>query len=333
MLHCLRWCDWSDTRWLRSGKCARWYIRSLLVGTDILVARVLADPHCYHMWLRGHEKSTFIVRRFFVVAAVCSLVVEAVHSKIMADDRFLKFGEEYRSEVPRQLQAISDMPLLVWHRLCSVVKGSCKWYELRSWCQSAACTSAAFLEREVFAELGSEPFSLTQGCVEANLRSLRARDLGDVVDETSLKIRKLLAMGYDETRIIRALELLRESACTVNTSEQSHGSGAVLSKYHEYSAATLVHRAGLHKLRSLFLPDQHERAVRVLLAKVSRLDALRPERVTGRHLYFQSLAKDAAVGVDKADLYSCMQGAMQQHGADYVACDAMHKVVYEALAR
>ena len=153
------------------------------------------------------------------------------------------------------------------------------------------------------------------------------------MDETSWEIRKLLATGYDETRIIRALELLRESACTLNSSEQSHGSGAVLCKYHEYSAATLVHRAGLHKLRSLFLPDQHERAVRVLLAKVSRLDALRPDRVTGRHMCFQHVAKDAAVGVSTADLYSCMQGAMRQHVAEYEACDAMRKVHFDALAR
>ncbi len=187
---------------------------------------------------------------------------------------------------------------------------------------------------DVFADLGSEPSSLTQGCVESKMRSRRARDLGDDVDETLLRTRELLEMGFNETKIIRALELLRESACTVNTSEQRHGSGAVLSKYHkDYSAATLVHRAGLHKLRSLFLPDEHERAVRLLLAKVSRLDALQLGRVTGRHMCFQHVAKDAAVGVSTADLYSCMQGAMRQHVAEYEACDAMRKVHFDALAR
>ncbi len=78
----------------------------------------------------------------------------------------------------------------------------------------------------VFVELWSEPFRRKGGWGETELRSHRADELGYVVEEKLLKSRKLLEMGLNETKIARALELLRESACTVNTSEQSHGSGA-----------------------------------------------------------------------------------------------------------
>ena len=35
--YCLRFCDFSDTRWCKVGVCGRYYVRSLLVGVDKLV--------------------------------------------------------------------------------------------------------------------------------------------------------------------------------------------------------------------------------------------------------------------------------------------------------
>ena len=35
--YCLKWCDFSDTRWTKVGLCGRLYLRSVLIGVDGLV--------------------------------------------------------------------------------------------------------------------------------------------------------------------------------------------------------------------------------------------------------------------------------------------------------
>lgn len=95
VLFCLRWLDWSDTRWLRSGRSSRYYLRSILVGLDAFVKIVLGDQRYSHLYLAGHAtKSIYAIRRFFAVAAVASLPAEALHIRLMTDDKFLSYGAE-----------------------------------------------------------------------------------------------------------------------------------------------------------------------------------------------------------------------------------------------
>ena len=200
VLHCCRWLDWSDTRWLRSGRCARYFLRSALVGVDYLVDLCLADTTCSHYFLKCFDKATFSVRRFFAVAAVASLPAEAVHCKIMADDRFLKFGAANRAEISGQLDRIASFPSLLWQRLNLALKGTNDWRELRSWCQQGAATCSGYLHRETFGILHAEPFCLTQGNVRANLQRLSERSLDDIRDETMRNILRLQIMGLSPVR-------------------------------------------------------------------------------------------------------------------------------------
>lgn len=49
VLFCLRWLDWGDTRWLRCGRSSRYYLRSIIVGLDGLIALCLCVPRCNHL--------------------------------------------------------------------------------------------------------------------------------------------------------------------------------------------------------------------------------------------------------------------------------------------
>jgi len=124
-----------------------------------------------------------------------------------------------------------------------------------------------------------------------------------------------------------------DSACSVIICEQSHGSGAVICKHHLYSAPSLIHRAGLHRLRALFTPDKYERDEARLRRRIDKLDALRPERVTARHMCFAQMARAAVADVAVADQYSACQDAMQEHARAWETLDVGQQVVLEARAR
>ena len=334
LLYLLRWCDWSDTRWLKSSKSARWYMRSLFVGLDKLVALVLQDPHCYKMWLRGHDRSSIAIRTFFTVACVAPMPAEAVHACLMKDDRLLRFGADYKAKVPEQLTYIATLPSLVWVRLASTLQGEHVWQDVRSMCLKSASVCAAFLYSEVFADLEQYPFCLCQGDIAANLQKLQNTDPATIAEETTVKLHRLLTVGYDRAELICGVELLRDAACTVNCVEQAHASGAVLVKGHEcYSSSTLVHRASLHILRSLFALSPHEKKVRHIEARMGKLRRLQPEKVAGRHLFMRSLACEAQLGIEKSAVFTKMTETMNGHGNRWHELSLREKQVYDGMAR
>ena len=61
---CWRWLSWSDTRWVRAGRSARYYLRSLAAGIAGQAALCLSDPHVSSYHLKGHNSSTVAIKRF-----------------------------------------------------------------------------------------------------------------------------------------------------------------------------------------------------------------------------------------------------------------------------
>lgn len=253
----------------------------------------------------------------------------------MADDRFLRFGSEYKKDSIYQIARVAGFPPLLWRRLAAATSGTCEWIEVRAWCQEAVAVSAAYMEREVFMILTVEPFSLCQGDIAANLAALRGRSLGDVVDETSLNIRRLQEMGFEESVLRGGLELLRDAACSVNVVEQAHGSAATIARCHAYSEDTLLHRAGLHKLRAMFFPGQESRAINLLRGKIRKLDARCLDRVTGRHMCMQELAKETQRNLvgHREGLVPAMRTVMRQHVQHHAALELGQQRVFQERAR
>ena len=303
-----------------------------MVGLDLIVSMALLDPHCYHMWLRGHERSTSRVRRFCAVALVVAQVAEPVHKQLMRDDRLLKFGNMYRCVVPHQLQVIASWPNFVWQRLSAATLEPDDWQSLKSECMSCCLTCASFLEREVFRDLEIWPWSLTQGNIMANLHDLRGRDPESVEDETAQKIALLLKMNYDENALARGLGLLREAACSVIVSEQAHGSGAVLVKQHSYCAGTLAARAGLHKLRVCFMPSPYDQSRSRMATKIAKLES-KYCRCGGLHMFRRDQAEIANAVLAVPDRYDAMKQVFKEAPANYFDLTAAEQLDYDDIAR
>ena len=334
MLHGLGIQDWSDTRWLKCCVSAACYTRSLVMGLDELVKLTLLDADCYHQWLRVHECSTTRVRRFFCIASVAPRVSERLHKLLMKDDRLLMWAPVYREEPHEELAVLAHLPDLVWQRMCLSMDDTAGWRELRHDSLMAAIKCASYLQQEVFEELDCLPFSLTQGDIRANLAAFKDQPQAEVEDETAKKIHKLLALGYDIDELARSVELIQHAACTVNTVEQGHGSGAALVKKHTYSAEVLCRRIQLHRLRACFTPNPIEKEMRLLHAKIDKLDAKRPGRVTGRHMKCRDMI-NRCMAQRESPIGAChaMQGPMRSHAAEYAGLSMGDKLHYDDLAR
>eukprot|EP00969_Alexandrium_andersonii_P150405 6650993-Alexandrium_andersonii.AAC.1 len=74
---CYRWLQWSETRWCRVGKAARFYVRSLAVGVDGAVGIVLEDSFASKFNIHGHKRSVFAVRRYLAIASLAPVPAES----------------------------------------------------------------------------------------------------------------------------------------------------------------------------------------------------------------------------------------------------------------
>lgn len=157
VLYCLRWYNWSETRWLGVRKSARFYLRSLVVGVARIVKLVGDDPCESAFHLNGHSKSTPDVRRYLAIASVSAAPAEDVHQQILIDDRFMRFGAEMRRKVPEALARICADPQFLWVRLSFLVGGDSTAESIRHDCIHVASVCCGYLERDVFATLDRPP--------------------------------------------------------------------------------------------------------------------------------------------------------------------------------
>lgn len=327
VLMCLRWFDWSDTRWLKVGKAARFYLRSLACGAEGLVRLVTDDASCSNFHLNGHQRSTAEVRRFFFVAAMSAHAVEPVLSELMSDDRLLRNGGRLEGLMHESIQRLSELPVLLFERCASLVGSGCVWQDLRHWGMRAAFTAGAYMYREVFDDLRQEPLSLTQGDIPEKLQQLRART-DTIEDPTVQQIWNLLQVGFPEEAIVSGLTLLRDTPSTVNCVEQGHASGACLMRDHEcYSEKALKARAALHQVRALVKPPVAERIRMAAQAKIDALERQRPAAISGRHMFFQDLAqKNLDMTNAAAQRFNDAKDLMRGHGDMYQALPLTQKV-------
>ena len=318
VLYCLRWYNWSETRWLGVRKSAQFYIRSLILGGEAIAKLVVEDPNESTWHLLGHSRSSAAVRRYFVLARVSAYPAEMVHLQLLTDDRLLELGAKIREEVPKAMNTISSSPDLLWQGLAFIV-GPCVAGDLEHDCTQAALICCGYLETDVFSALDRVPFSLTQGNIEDNIRHIGEASLEDILDDISRKIKCALDLGIHPRRLEDGLKLLRNAPCSVTTVEQSHASGAVLLRDHcLYNESSLVDRSTLHPCRHLLMPDACDKAVAKLEASMVALNTKQPAKISARNMFFKlRAAQRTANGFGADDVAQCMREQMVAHATDW----------------
>jgi hypothetical protein len=92
MVYFMRWMGFSETRWGKACRSARFVIRVVVVGLDGLVEIVKADPAVSLFDIGGYDRATPSVRKYFAVIAFAGLPAESLVMELFEDDRLLKRG-------------------------------------------------------------------------------------------------------------------------------------------------------------------------------------------------------------------------------------------------
>ena len=102
VLFCLRWRNWSDTRWLAMGTCSQLLLRSRAVGIDQLAAMVAStegstnDRHNIHGYKRFGTKDA---NTAFLVGALALSPLQWFLEQMLEDDRFLLHAKTFKEGI------------------------------------------------------------------------------------------------------------------------------------------------------------------------------------------------------------------------------------------
>ena len=267
--YCLKWCDFSDTRWTKVGLCGRLYIRSVLVGVEGLVDLAMKNDAVCKWHLNGYKKKCSpAVRRYLGVAAASGRPSECFLLELLEDDRFLLHADRMWQTVCDEHRYLLSAPSSFYECISAALGLDVQVY--RSDVLKASLTSMAYLHMDCWVPLTLPPLCYVMGDVQANVDALK--DESDVREATSLKIQTWALLGH-ESDVVSALLLLRQTSLTTTLVEQAHASGAQLMNRHEsLEYVNLLCRMTVHNCRGLFYMCPYERQLLRLNGLLAKLD-------------------------------------------------------------
>ena len=250
--YCLRWCDFSDTRWTKCGLCGRLWLRSLMIGIDSLVDLTMQNDAVSKWQLNGYKrKCSASARKYLAVCAAAGRPSESMLLELLEDDRFLLHADKLWDVLIAEHNYLMSAPQLLHDSVSFLLHMEAD--DFKSDVLDASLTSISYLFMECWVSLSQAPFKYTQGDVRANIRDLM-QDMS-VDDEVSLKMQTLALMGYEDD-VIAACHQLKETAMSTTIVEQAHASGAQLMNRHPtLESVSLLARMLTHNARTLFYPD------------------------------------------------------------------------------
>lgn len=265
--------------------------------------------------------------------AVAAYVPDSVLVSLLEDDRVCRRSKELKETLKEELQWLNDLSAEFWQRLGSI-SGS-RAVSVRSKALRVATVAAGYINKKIFAVVEEYPWRLAIGDVRANLVQLQAVERSSVRHPVALKIKQLLAMGYNEHQLVEAIGLFREVPWTTTGVEQGHGSTAAMHKGHaRLGPEQLCARSFLHSLRTLLQPPPPGRDEQ-LQAQAESLKRKEPEKVSGRHMFFKELRAQAQSNLPQGEKLSLAvsQALLAQHGSVWNSLSPAAQSVYNRSAQ
>ena len=244
---------------------------------DELYKNCDADENCGMYHLHGYLSAGFQERRFLAIASVASYPTESVLGSLIDDDRVLRNAVELEELAADELLYIESLPMFCWRHLAELVgEPSYSGMDLRQDTLQAAHTSVAYVYNDLFRQVHQEPLSFTQGDIAAHVAALAVR-ITPITDPVTLQLRGLLDYGVPNSRLVRALELLRDAPCSTNITEQAHKVGALLMRDHKsYGELTLRARATIGQAEPLFNKSEFQKSLQRLEQSLKKVGARKP---------------------------------------------------------
>ena len=127
-------------------------------------------------------------------------------------------------------------------------------------------------------------------------------------------------MGYNPRDLKEGVERLGDVHWSTANIEHGHGSAALVHRAHrDYGANMIAQRAFLHMTRALITYDGGRATSlqkRALTAKLEKLRARQPQKITGRHMFLQHCQR-AVLAVPLESRKGVGNISMQQHSGMY----------------
>ncbi len=189
--YCIRWVDFSETRWTKVGQSGKFFLRSLCIGIDT-IAKLASDNAAVSNWhLSGFKRATSEVRLCLTLAAAAARPSEALLLEMMEDDRLLLHADRYWEVLEDELKYTTDAPLSFWQTIAGVLQVSAQ--DLRRWAVDAAVISIGYMWIDIWSHFAQAPCKHDIGDVRRNVGDLKVAP--PAVERTSSKM-QLLAQGW-----------------------------------------------------------------------------------------------------------------------------------------
>ena len=266
---CLRWVDFSETRWTKVGLCSRYFTRSLLIGIDKLVPLAMKHDGVCKWHLGGfNKKCSASVRQYLAIAALSARPSEAMLFELMQDDRFLLNHGRCWQALRDEHQYIEAAPDSFFATVSAILNVDCSWYKTSV--LESSLTSVSYLHMDCFGPLTEAPLKYVVGNLDDNIRSLMNEE--GVVHPLAVKWKTLVSLGFEE-EVLAGLALFREAAFSTILVEQAHASGSQVMRRHPMlETHSLVVRMTLHNCRMLFCHCPLERQFSHLESLLDKVD-------------------------------------------------------------
>ena len=329
-MYCFKLRDFSETRFCAvRGVCAA-LCCCLCLGIANLVEIVRATKATdYH--LHGFSLLSLAVRRYVVFAASACYVAETAQHAMLADGRLARTFDDVLQGMHDELDYLTSLGESTWTRLHRLIADpESTWQSVRSDILEAGHVQAGFVKKRVLDVLAGPPWCLARGDIRVNLLRFALSSPETLDKGCSLKIHILMDRKYPIEKLATAVAKLLDVTHDTNSTEQGHGSCAVLHRFRKYSSQrTLTLRAMIHQCRGMFWPCEHDKRMSGLQRQLAKLKRQSCKKTTGRNMFFSSLMKKVVKNHPAAKLPEKLKkSVMKQHVPLYKCLSFDQREVY-----
>ena len=288
LLGVFRFREHTDSRWLTVGSGCRRLVASVCVGLTGLVGLVRESPFTSEYYIHGYDNLNNDVMHFSSIAAYSSHVPDSVLLSLLTDDRIARRRGEIEGSMSQAQEMVSRIPLSFYRRLCVHLEGITP-VALRSSVQFSASISGGFFFFRCLRTARQYPWRLCEGNVDENLTELHSYEAPPDDNATTVKIWKLLQIGYPRHKLADGIRRMGDGRWTTAGQEQGHGSASVLHKVHKkYGRDMIAQRALIHMARALVIDPviaEEEKSISKIDGQVARLASRQPSKMGGRQVF------------------------------------------------
>ena len=274
----------SDSRWLTLGRACRPIVAGFCLGLPELVLSILGNTEDSNYYLGGFRRLLDETpRKFVVVSALTSWVLDSVFELVLSDDRMLRQIDQIEELLAEQIEYVQCFDPGLWELLASVAGESTSAWQLRDDTMSAVHTAYGFFWYRCLRRLRDLPISLAVGCIETNLQNLVD---GPALEEpVAAKIRTIVKEGLLPTsRIVAGVDRFKDVSFSNRIVEQVHAYAQTSARFHNRYSLETVRVRSYVSLLNLLLPKKSgdEKKYDKLRTWLARIERRQPNRVVAQ---------------------------------------------------